>query len=627
MCGIAGIVARESSGADAGLVEAMLATIRHRGPDDSGVERPDPRVVLGNVRLAVIDLTPAGHQPMWTVDQSLCIAYNGEIYNFKALRTELERDGARFLSHSDTEVILEGYRRWGTAVCERLNGMFAFALWDAGARRLFVARDRLGKKPFYYWQRGGVFLFASEIKALLRHPAVVRAVDLRALQAYLTLGYSPAPLTMFDGVFKLPAAHQAMLEPGGDLRITRYWRAPVPGSAAEPRARLRDRVRAEVEAAVERRLVSDVPLGAFLSGGVDSTIVVGLMSRLMDQPVRTFSTAFAVGPRSFKYNVDADAARRVSRHFNTSHTEIEISDDDVRGCVYDVARQLDEPVTTPMFQTYLLARQVRQHGVTVVLSGDGSDEVFGGYSRYLRNQWLERLAHVPRPAVRAAAGVLAGTARGRGLTRALAKLDSPPLSPARYLDWWEYLDRGSRRRIVTPAVAALADYPVERLQALIDETGVSSSTDLVAYLDLLLWIAEDSNMRMDKMCMAHSLESRAPFLDYRVVEAGLSVPFARKATWRVGKQLLRDAFADLLPAEVLARPKWGWWGPIYYWMRGPLQPFVARAMEALPRTGLFDASVADLPAREPAPIVLWKLVLWAIWYDAYIEPIGLAEAA
>ena len=630
MCGIAGVMMRDP-GPATDVVTRMLGEIRHRGPDDFGVEEPEPgRVALGNVRLAVIDLSAAGHQPMWTTDRAACIAFNGEIYNFPELRRELERGGYRFGSQSDTEVILAGYRAWGAGVCDRLNGMFAFAIWDARERRLFIARDRLGKKPFYYWHRGGTFVFASEIKGLLRHPRVRRTVDPVALQCYLALGYSPAPRTMFAEIRKLPAAHLAVLAPGDDvLQPCAYWHPPRLTDRVPADVELRRRIRTEVEQAVSRRLLSDVPIGAFLSGGVDSTIVVGVMSRLMDQPVRTFSTAFEVGPRSFKYNVDANAAARVSRQFGTDHTEIRVTGEQVLASVHEVARTIDEPITTPMFQTYLLAREVKRRGVTVVLTGDGSDEVFGGYSRYLRNRLVETLARLPAPVLRHVVRLAGRTRYGSGLARAADKARTGGLSADRYLGWWEYLDHDTRTSLTTPAVAAHADAPTELLERLIAASGVTSSTDLVACLDLLLWIAEDSNMRMDKLCMAASLESRAPFLDYHVVDLGLSIPFSRKATWRTGKRLLRDAFSDLLPAEVMMRPKWGWSAPIYHWMRGPLKSLAQECLAALPRTGFFTEAVVAFDRRTPAPapMVVWKLMLWALWYDTYVESIGLRKAA
>jgi asparagine synthase (glutamine-hydrolysing) len=629
MCGIAGVISREPmAGND--LVRDMLSAIGHRGPDDSGVEQMEGgRVTLGNVRLAVLDLSPGGHQPMWTADRSACIAYNGEIYNFRELRKDLERAGHRFVSQSDTEVILAGYREWGAGVCDRINGMFAFAIWDALEHRLLIVRDRLGKKPFYYWHQNDVFVFASEIKGLLRHQRVARTVDPEALQCYLALGYSPAPLTMFSDVRKLPAGHLAILKPGGQLELQQFWRPPTARREVPPAAELRSHIRTEIEAAIERRLISDVPLGAFLSGGVDSSIVVGVMSRLIDAPVRTFSTAFEVGARSFKYNVDADAAARVARHFGTEHTEIRITEEQVVACAREVAWTLDEPITTPMFQTYLLAREVKRRGVTVVLSGDGSDEVFGGYSRYLNNRVVDALGQLPSTAIRAFSQIAGMTQRGAGIARAAEKALTGSLSAARYLSWWEYLHEDVRTALTAPGAAAYAGAPSAHIERLIRQSGVRSSTDLIAYLDLLLWIAEDSNMRMDKLCMAASLESRAPFLDYHVVELGLSIPFERKASWTTGKRLLRDAFSDLLPTEVMQRPKWGWMGPIYHWMRGPLGDQARTCLAALPRTGFFSDAVASFDRRvpPPEPMLVWKLMLWALWYDTYIESIGLREAA
>jgi asparagine synthase (glutamine-hydrolysing) len=625
MCGIAGVYAQEPDKIrDWSPLSRMRELLRHRGPDDEGTEcDPEAGIGLVHTRLSVIDLSSAGRQPMWSDDRGIALVFNGEIYNFQELRRELQTLGSAFRSRTDTEVIIKGYQTWGIDVVQRLNGMFAFALWDKNERCLWLVRDRLGKKPLYYWHDRvhGLLIFASEIKALLSWPCIRREVDPEGLHCYLALGYVPAPHTMFGGISKLPPGHRLRFGSDG-VGMERYWKIPDIGQWRASRSEYIRAIRMAMEQSVERRLVSDVPLGAFLSGGIDSTIAVGVMSRLMREPVRTFAAAFDVGPRSFKYNVDADSAEIVSRVFGTRHTRLTIGpEDSLREHLEEAVWHMDEPQANPTFlTTYLLARLVKEHGVTVILSGDGSDELFGGYSRYFADRCISWLRRVPLPLRRALGRLPRWLPKAERLARGLRKADNPACAPERYLGWWEQFSAPERADILVPNCCQAMAAPERCIESAIIQSGATHDQELLTSVDLGLWIAEESNMRVDKMSMAHALEVRAPFLDYTLAELAMSIPFDQKVGLRGGKRLLKEAFAHLLPAAVLKRPKWGWQSPVYYWLKEPLWDTARTLIRGLPETGMFTPQVTKLvegdPVREPSKI--WSLMVFALWHRKYI---------
>jgi asparagine synthase (glutamine-hydrolysing) len=625
MCGIAGVFSKSRKlHFDKGLLYRMQRAVSHRGPDDEGVEiLPDSGIGLVHTRLSVIDLSSAGHQPMWNDDRTVGLVFNGEIYNFPELRRQLESQGAVFHSHTDTEVILRGYEAWGSDVVEHLNGMFAFAVWDGKQDLLWLVRDRLGKKPLYYWQDPveRTLLFASEIKALLEWPCIRRQVDPSALQCYLALGYVPAPHTMFEGIKKLPAAHWLRYDRRG-LAIRRYWSVSNIGAWEASAQEYRQTIREAVEGAVERRLISDVPLGAFFSGGVDSSIVVGLMSRMMKEPVRTFSAAFDVGPRSFKYNVDADTADLASRPFGTAHTRLTVEcTENLLDHMRRVVWHMDEPHANPtLVTTYLLARLVKEQGVTVVLSGDGSDELFGGYYRYLADRYVTWTRHVPSGVRQFLITTLGSNGKAERLTKVLRKAEIVPRSPQRYLTWWSMFAPEERAAFLSPHVTDVYDAPDRCIESMAEGVSISNDQEFLSYLDLSMWIAEESNMRVDKMSMAHALEVRAPFLDYTLVNHAMSIPFREKVTWKDGKRLLKDTFTDVLPDLVLKRPKWGWFSPVHYWIKDSLWEEAKTLIGWLPETGLFSREVVHVLDEYPSPIPqkIWSLMIFALWYREYI---------
>lgn len=625
MCGIAGIYALDPRVVrDWSPLSRMCEILRHRGPDDEGTDTlPDMGLGLVHTRLSIIDLTPAGRQPMWNDDRSIGLVFNGEIYNFQELRRELETLGFVFRSRTDTEVILKGYEAWGSDVVQRLNGMFALALWDGRKRFLLLVRDRCGKKPLYYRydESRGVLTFASEIKALLCWPFISREVDPEGLHCYLVLGYVPPPHTIFKNISKLAPGHWLRFGPAG-LEMRRYWDVPEIGQWQASRSEYKRAIRRAVEQSVERRMVSDVPLGAFLSGGIDSTIVVGLMSRLIREPVRTFSAAFDVGPRSFKYNVDAEAAERVSLVFGTRHSQLTVRpENNLLEVLKSVVWHMDEPQANPTFvTTYLLARLVKEQGITVILSGDGSDELFGGYSRYVADRYVSLLRGMP-PILRDILSRL--TVRvpwAKRLTESLQRASLSPQSPERYLTWWEQFSPSERADILVPRWCQATEAPVRCIEQAITQSATSRDQELLSSVDLGLWIAEESNMRVDKMSMAHALEVRAPFLDYNLVELAMSIPFDQKAGLIGGKRLLKEAFADLLPVEVLKRPKWGWLSPVYYWLKDQLWDDARTLIRGLPETGIFTSQVKQIVEEYPPqdPSKIWSLLVFALWYRRYV---------
>jgi asparagine synthase (glutamine-hydrolysing) len=603
----------------------MQQALMHRGPDDEGIEvAPAVGLALIHTRLSVIDRSPLGHQPMWNEERTIGLVFNGEIYNFRELRRELEEQGRVFRSGADTEVILQGYEAWGIDVVKRMNGMFAIGLWDNQQKCLWLIRDRLGEKPLYYWHDPAreTLVFASEMKALLRWPDISRRVDPEALHCYLTLGYVPAPYSMLQAIRKLQPAHLLRYSTDGCI-LRRYWEAPALGTWQAPRADYRQAIRATVEQAVARRLVSDVPVGAFLSGGVDSSLVVGVMSRLSPKPVRTFAAAFDVGARSSKYNVDAHMAELVSQWFGTDHTRLTVTaTDNLPELLDQIVWHMDEPHANPtLVTTYLLARLTKERGVAVALSGDGSDELFGGYQRYFADRYVSWFRQAPQPMRRALQYVAGRTTRLADLSKALQKAELLPHSPQRYLTWWELFTTADRLELLAPSLRDAAEAPHACIDTILAQAPAANDQDLLSYADLMLWIAEESNMRIDKMGMAHALEIRAPLLDYTVVEQALTIPFRHKSAWGDSKRLLKESFADVLPEMVQRRPKWGWLSPVYYWIKDFVWQEARQAVSWLPETELFSPRVRELVQTYPSPHAhkVWAMFIFALWHRRFID--------
>lgn len=580
MCGICGVVdLKAGRPVDAGVLRRMNRALRHRGPDEEGY-REAPHVGLAMCRLRVID--PAGgSQPMSNEDGSVWLVYNGEVYNFRELRRELEARGHRFRTRSDTEVVVHGYEAFGVEVVTRLRGMFAFALWDGRQQRLLLARDRLGIKPLYYWQRGDRLAFASELKSLLKLPDFPREVDPEAVDLYLTYGYVPAPWTPFRGVRKLAPGHVLVLDQAG-ARVQNYWdfvpaerpSRPLRESVAELRARLQDAVRSH--------LVSDVPVGAFLSGGLDSSTVVALMSLAGAHPVRTFSVGF----REARFD-ELPYARQVARRYGTDHREL-VVEPQVARRLPELLSHFDEPFgDSSAIATYLVAELARQH-VTVVLTGDGGDEVFCGYEWQRRHQMVRPFHRLPF-ALRARAPRLARLLpAGPWRQRAAGFLADVALDPADgYLRRMTLFDGQLRRELYSSGFrAALGGHEsLAPLRMWLDALPGSDFRNRMLYADTHFYCPEDCLVKVDRMTMAWSLEARVPLLDHELVEFLASVPPQWKLRGVTSKYLLRRAVRDLLPPDLLRKRKQGFSVPVGPWLRGPLYP-AARDL------------LLDTPARE-----------------------------
>ncbi len=569
MCGLAGIVhADAAQHVEPKLVERMCDAIRHRGPDDAGVWT-GPGVGLGHRRLAIIDLSPAGHQPMCNEDGSLWIVFNGEIYNFLELREPLVRSGHTFRSRSDTEVILHLYEERGDACVQALDGMFAFALWDVKRRRLLLARDRVGKKPLKYAELpDGGLLFASELKALLATGLVDRGIDLHQIHDYLTFGHVPAPGTGFAAIHKLPPGHIATWQ-DGRFRSERYWSLDFSAKRQMEPEEWRREVRETVDRAVRRRLISDVPLGAFLSGGIDSSIVVACMAGASDRPVETFSIGFEEEDHN-----ELPYARLVADRYATRHHEFIVRADDVN-LLPVLARLYEEPYAdSSALPSYYLARETRRH-VTVALNGDGGDEAFGGYTRYAEFPRLRaRYGWLRWPGVRRLARAL--IARDARLPpQLLRSLDAARGATDADLGiaygWLVriFSEQEKRRLYREDLRCVLTEASAARLSGFMhDPRAGSDLLDHMQFSDVMGYLPDDLLVKMDLATMAHGLEARSPLLDHHVLELAASAPSQVRRPGGRLKGLLVDAFREVLPEALWTRPKQGFGLPVQDWFRG-----------------------------------------------------------
>ncbi len=581
MCGIAGMFAADGRPLEPGVLERMTQALAHRGPEGHGVERIDAgagvAIGLGHTRLKVVDLSDAAGQPMSNEDGSVWVVFNGEIYNFRALREQLQRQGRRFRTSSDTEVLLRCYEARGAACLEELDGMFAFAIWDGRRRELLLARDRVGKKPLFYHRSGGRLLFASEIKALLQHPAVPPEVAEEALPDFFLYGYVPTPRTLYRGIEKLPPGHLLRADARGAIRIERYWDVPLPSPRAVSEADAAVRVRELVTAAVRRRLIADVPLGAFLSGGIDSSVIVGIMSGLRQEPVKTFSIGFA-GDAAFN---ETSYARLAAQRYNTAHTEFIVEPKAVE-LVERLVWHHDEPFAdSSSIPTYLLSQLTRRH-VTVALNGDGGDELFAGYLRFPATLWSER---VPLWARRAAAASLRGVPAWGNHRNALRRLQkfagSAALPFIERFTRWNAVFYEDLPRLLGPAFAPEEmPQPLDALQPHLAASGKRSALTQLLYLNLKTYLLDDLLVKMDRCSMAHALEARSPFLDRELMEYAFSLPDALKLRGGRTKVILRTAFSDLLPPAILRRGKMGFGVPLRTWFMRDLRSLLEDALLA-----------------------------------------------
>jgi asparagine synthase (glutamine-hydrolysing) len=643
---VCGIVGQYNFGgpADAGvrardgeIVRRMRDRMSHRGPDDSGLwQNDDGRVVLGHRRLSIVDVSAAGHQPMSSEDGAVWVTFNGEIYNHAALRRDRRLDDRhRFKSRSDTEVILHLYEDLELGMADAIDGMFAIGLWDAARARLVLVRDRLGKKPVFYTVAAGRLLFASEVKALLEHPDVPRRVDLEALNQYLTFSNVPEPRTLFEGVRKLPPGHVLTCDASGSVTIRRYW-SPLDGAPWAPptdRQEAVERVRELVKDAVRKRLMADVPVGAFLSGGVDSSTNVALMSRLVSEPLQTFTVEFTgFGPKEDFH--DVPYARRVASMFGCRHAEVPITAAEAVSWLPEMVAQQDEPLGDPAcLPMHFVSRAAHQAGLKVVLVGEGSDEVFCGYPEFpelLRvhdGPW-SLLRRLPRAARRAAkvAAQWTGAPGGRiDLLRRAAEDEPLYLGlDVVFFDW-------EKRGLYTAAGRSVMRHPAaETVRAYYDEIrerqpGADFSQQM-SYVELRNRLPELLLMRVDKFSMAHSLEARAPFLDAALVAYALSLPASMKMDGMRTKTVLKDAARAWLPGDVIDREKQGFRVPLPAWLRGDLAAWAEDVLRRSPlrRLGLLDFDhVLGLwrshqEGKADHSFDLWCLINLSGWYERWV---------
>jgi asparagine synthase (glutamine-hydrolysing) len=657
MCGIAGIVG-PGSVCDPALVRRMTDTLAHRGPDDVGTwADTDAGVGLGQRRLSIIDLSPEGHQPMASSSGRYVCVFNGEIYNFEILRSELEARGQRFRGHSDTEVMLAAFEEWGVeASVRRFNGMFAIALWDRRERTLFLVRDRFGKKPLYFGWICRVLAFGSELRALRAHPGFEPEVDRGAVALLLKLGYVPSPWSIYRRVYKLLPGSILRLSvdriaqgEGGFDPIGRGPEGPIPFWSVEDMARraLAEPFRGGEQDALDQldhllrdatkiRMIADVPLGAFLSGGVDSSLVVALMQAQSARPVRTFSIGF-----SEKTYDEAPWARRVAAHLGTDHTDMYVTPDDVIGVVPKLPDLYDEPFAdSSQIPTYLVSGLTRRH-LTVALSGDGGDELFVGYNRYT---WppaiINRLRWVPSPFRKVAGSVVLGVSRfvpeaaaecmGDLLPKALRvnkvgeklqKLGEAISVPNEVLlydqiiSYWrdgEHVVLGQDGRLPFRLTTA-------------DLSFVPDFAQRMMFWDLAVYLTDDNLAKVDRASMAVALETRAPLLDYRVAELASSMPTTLRARGNEKKWLLKQLLYRYVPQELVDRPKMGFSVPVGAWLRGPLRDWAAALLDErrIKEQGLLDAGlvrakwVDHLAGKRNWQHALWAVLMLEAWIERY----------
>jgi asparagine synthase (glutamine-hydrolysing) len=626
MCGIAGIFdTRERREPDRAMARRMMDVIAHRGPDGDGMH-VEPGLALCHRRLAIIDLA-TGQQPLYNEDGTVVVVYNGEIYNYQSLIPELQALGHRFHTRSDTEVIVHAWESWGERCVERFRGMFAFALWDRNEETLFLARDRLGVKPLYYaLLADGRLLFGSELKALALHPALDRDIDPLAVEEYFAFGYVAEPRTIYRGAHKLPPAHTLTIRRGRPVPAPReYWDVPFPADARIGLDEACAELDRRLQESVRLRLISEVPLGAFLSGGVDSSAVVATMARVSDGPVNTCSISFD----DPAYDETRFAAQ-VAERYRTNHRVDHVASDDF-GLIDELARVYDEPYAdSSAIPTYRVCQLARRH-VTVALSGDGGDESFGGYRRYQLHLMEERLRSTLPLSVRRPVFGLLGRVypkadwaprvfRAKSTFEALAR-DSVEA----YAQSMSFVREPLRRRLFSPSFqASLGGY--RATEVFVRHASRARTYDplaLVQYLDLKTYLVGDINTKVDRASMAHSLEVREPLMDHPLVEWLATLPSSLKVRGQAGKFLLKKAMEPHLPHEIMYRPKMGFAVPLARWFRGPLRDRVCTALSGGPLagTGMFDPTTmreivdAHLSGARDYSTPLWTLLM----FDAFLR--------
>jgi asparagine synthase (glutamine-hydrolysing) len=637
MCGICGKVDFHSHRVSETLLKKMCQSFAYRGPDDEGI-LVSPPVGLGHRRLSIIDLSPAGHEPMSNEDATIWMVFNGEIYNFRGLIARVQEKGHILQSDTDCELVLHLYEDEGFACLRHLNGMFAFGIWDGPRERLWLVRDRLGVKPLHYYWDGKRFVFGSEIKAILADPDIPREIDPEALELYLTLNYIPAPYTIYRNIWKLLPGHYLVLQKGGLSRVA-YWDVPLMHESARRKSadedgslhQSRERLKDLLETSVRRHLIADVPLGAFLSGGIDSSIIVGLMARNSRQKVKTFS----IGYHDLPAFDETRYAREVAQFNQTDHHEFKLGYKDVLEAFPKVLESLDEPFAdSSAVPTYIVSRETRNH-VTVALSGDGGDELFAGYRMYRGEFWSRYYAKIPEFLRER---VIAPLVQGLPDARDQPSLDRIRMVkkfvrgmslrfPERFCAWREIFPFSIRQKLLKNHPGKNFFLDLIRTQVLAEEHALKSDpVNLMLYLDVKGLLPGDMLNKVDRMSMVNSLEVRVPFLDHTVVEYVFTLKGKTKLKPSGGKAILLETFRDILPQSLHRRPKWGFEMPVGTWLRRELRFLVDEYLQkgVIQKQGIFDYDVIHaliddhMSGRQDTSWHLWNLIVFQYWHNSHI---------
>lgn len=630
MCGICGIVDySENNKVEKAVIGRMCAEMRHRGPDDEGIyiNKTKPFAGLGHRRLSIIDLSSMGHQPMCNEDESVWIILNGEIYNYRELRAELEKKGHRFKSNSDTEAVIHLYEIYGEGCVKHLRGMFAFAIWDEKEQRLLLARDRVGKKPLIYCHSDNRFCFASEFSSLLASSLIGKEINKQAIHCYLTLGYIPAPFTIYNGIFKLPPAHMLVLK-DGKAAVSRYWELDFSQKLEIPEAEAEKEVLKLLDEAVRIRLFSDVPLGAFLSGGIDSSMVVALMSRLSGNKVKTFSIGFEEEGYS-----ELEYARAVAKRFDTDHHEFIVKPKALEILPLLVDRYGEPYADSSCIPSYYVAQQTRQF-VTVALNGDGGDESFAGYERYQAMMISESYCRMPafaRTAIGDLANLLPDSIEPKNSLRRIKRFFDNAALPKekRYLRWVGIFGEVASAelytddfyRIITP------DAPLDLIGSFLKDGSGLSLLDRLLLTDIGTNLPDDLLVKMDIASMANSLETRSPFLDQKLMEFAARLPDKYKIRRMAKKYILKKVAEEFIPRQNIHRRKMGFGVPVGKWFRGEMRGFLTETLlsDASLKRGYFNpVKIRELvnkhvSGQKDYSFQLWALLMLELWHLKFID--------
>lgn len=631
MCGICGqFNFRKENRVETADIRRMCRVITHRGPDDEGVYVKD-NVGIGMRRLSIIDLV-SGHQPLSNEDGTVWIVFNGEIYNYKEVRQQLIQLGHKFATNSDTETIVHAYEEYGVNCPEKLNGMFAFAIWDSRKNRFFIARDRIGIKPLYYYQDRERLVFGSELKSILQIKDIPRRVNPQALNNFLTFEYIAAPLSIFEGIQKLKPGH-SLLWDNGKISIRKYWDLQYGINKITSEAEICEELESLLQDSIRIRLMSDVPLGAFLSGGIDSSAIVGLMSKEMTQPVKTFSIGF----EDATYN-ELKYARIIAKKFNTEHHEFTIKPDAIDLTENLVKNYVDEPFGDfSLFPTYLVSKMAREY-VTVVLSGDGGDELFAGYDPYIANKIAGGFQMIPgfirKGLISPILSRIPPTEKKKGIINRAKRFVEGANLPAdlQHTRWMIFLSDQERHALYSDDYYRQASQydAYDPVRCYFKAATWPDSLDQQQYVDIKTYLVDDILVKVDRMSMATSLEARVPFLDHRVVEFTTSIPSRLKLagiSHQKTKYILKKAMHRVLPHEIIYRGKEGFSIPIKNWLKNELRPMMMDVLskDRLKSEGFFDWKYVEQLKNEHLANVenhshrLWALMMFGIWYDTYIR--------